>query len=154
MFSTVRDANVNVIMISQASSEHSICFAVKSSEAPTAVAVLEKRFADAIKAGRVSAVECIPNCCVLAAVGQGMVARKGAAATMFGALAKANINIKAIAQVGGGAEAGWTGCTWARPARIAPGGVLGRARVRPRRGACLCWRPTPAGGRPAAAAPE
>jgi aspartokinase/homoserine dehydrogenase 1 len=66
------------------------------------VRVLEKRFADAISAGRVSGVECIERCCVLAAVGQGMVARKGAAATMFGALAKANVNIKAIAQVGAG----------------------------------------------------
>jgi aspartokinase/homoserine dehydrogenase 1 len=98
VFSTVRDAGVNVIMISQASSEHSICFAVKTAEAPTAVRVLEKRFADAIAAGRVSGVECIERCCVLAAVGQGMVARKGAAATMFSALAKASINIKAIAQ--------------------------------------------------------
>lgn len=47
----------------------------------------------------VSAVERIDNCCVLAAVGQGMVQRKGVAATMMGALAKANVNIKAIAQV-------------------------------------------------------
>jgi hypothetical protein len=42
-------------------------------------------------------------------VGQGMVARKGAAATMFSALAKANVNIKAIAQVGGGAVWGGEG---------------------------------------------
>lgn len=52
VFSTVRDAGVNVIMISQASSEHSICFAVKASEGDTAVAVLKKRFADSIAAGR------------------------------------------------------------------------------------------------------
>jgi aspartokinase/homoserine dehydrogenase 1 len=52
VFSTVRDAGVNVIMISQASSEHSICFAVKASEGDTAVAVLKKRFADGISAGR------------------------------------------------------------------------------------------------------
>lgn len=52
VFSTVRDAGVNVIMISQASSEHSICFAVKASEGDLAVKVLEKRFADAIAAGR------------------------------------------------------------------------------------------------------
>lgn len=45
-----------------------------------------------------SAITLIQNCCVLAAVGQGMVARKGVAATMMGALAKAAINIKAIAQ--------------------------------------------------------
>lgn len=50
-------------------------------------------------ADRVSAVERIDHCCVLAAVGQGMVQRKGVAATMMGALAKANVNIKAIAQV-------------------------------------------------------
>ncbi len=52
MFSTVRDAGVNVIMISQASSEHSICFAVKASEGDLAVAVLRKRFADSIASGR------------------------------------------------------------------------------------------------------
>eukprot|EP00878_Enallax_costatus_P021378 GHUV01022628.1.p1 GENE.GHUV01022628.1~~GHUV01022628.1.p1 ORF type:complete len:501 (+),score=176.91 GHUV01022628.1:491-1993(+) len=98
VFSTVRDAGVNVIMISQASSEHSICFAVKTSEGDKAVAVLKKRFADSIAAGRVSAVDRMDHCCVLAAVGQGMVQRKGVAATMMGALAKANVNIKAIAQ--------------------------------------------------------
>lgn len=48
---------------------------------------------------RVSAVDRLDSCCVLAAVGQGMVQRKGVAATMMGALAKANVNIKAIAQV-------------------------------------------------------
>lgn len=59
---------------------------------------LSRSFADSISAGRVSAVQVIPHCCVLAAVGQGMVARKGVAATMMSALAKANVNIKAIAQ--------------------------------------------------------
>jgi aspartokinase len=52
----------------------------------------------------VSGVERIDNCCVLAAVGQGMVRRKGVAATMMGALAKANVNIKALAQVRTGVE--------------------------------------------------
>lgn len=98
VFGTVRDAGVNVIMISQASSEHSICFAVKASEAELATKVLEKRFADSIAAGRLHAIERLDDCCVLAAVGQGMVNRRGVAATMMGALAKANVNIKAIAQ--------------------------------------------------------
>ncbi|GLI70404.1 hypothetical protein VaNZ11_015124 [Volvox africanus] len=98
IFSTVRDAGINVIMISQASSEQSICFAVKGSDGEAAAKVLTDRFTDSIAAGRVSAIQVIPHCCVLAAVGQGMVARKGVAATMMGALAKANVNIKAIAQ--------------------------------------------------------
>lgn len=52
------------------------------------------RFAEAIASGRVSKVEQIPDCCILAAVGQQMASRKGVAATMFAALAKANINIR------------------------------------------------------------
>jgi len=98
IFSTVRDAGINVVMISQASSEQSICFAVKKSDGDQAARVLQKRFADSISAGRVSAVQKIEGCCVLAAVGQGMVNRKGVAATMMSALAKANVNLKAIAQ--------------------------------------------------------
>jgi aspartokinase/homoserine dehydrogenase 1 len=53
-----------------------------------------RRFAEAIKAGRISKVEKIDDCCVLAAVGRQMASRKGVAATMFSALAKANINIR------------------------------------------------------------
>ena len=52
------------------------------------------RFEEAIKAGRISKVEKIDECCVLAAVGHQMASRKGVAATMFSALAKANINIR------------------------------------------------------------
>ena len=98
IFTTVRDAACNVVMISQASSEHSICFAVKSEEADRALGALRARFADAIAAGRISAVDCIRDCAVLAAVGRLMCERKGVAATMFSALAKANVNIRSIAQ--------------------------------------------------------
>lgn len=98
IFTTIRDAGVNVIMISQASSEHSVCFAVKAGDAPRAVAALRTRFADAIRAGRISAVDSHEGCSVLAAVGSSMASRRGVAATMFAALAAANINVRAIAQ--------------------------------------------------------
>ena len=55
---------------------------------------LSCRFSEAIRAGRISKVEKISECCILAAVGQQMASRKGVAATMFSALAKANINIR------------------------------------------------------------
>ena len=45
IFTTVRDAGVNVIMISQASSEHSVCFAVNQAEGERAVTALNKRHA-------------------------------------------------------------------------------------------------------------
>ncbi len=60
------------------------------------------RFEQAIAGGRVSAVQKIEGCCILAAVGQGMVNRKGSAATMMSALAAADVNIKALAQVRAG----------------------------------------------------
>jgi aspartokinase len=44
IFSTIRDANCNVIMISQASSEHSVCFAVKQAEGERAVNALNARW--------------------------------------------------------------------------------------------------------------
>ena len=43
IFGTIRDANCNVVMISQASSEHSVCFAVKQNEGDRAVKALSKR---------------------------------------------------------------------------------------------------------------
>lgn len=98
IFTSVRDAGVNVIMISQASSEHSVCFAVKSHEADAAVACLQSRFSDAIRAGRINHVQQVDNCSILAAVGQQMASRKGVSAIMFSSLAKANINVRAIAQ--------------------------------------------------------
>lgn len=98
IFATMRDANINVVMISQASSEHSVCFAVKGSEGGKAVEALRKRFKDAVEVGRISCVRSIDDCCMIAAVGQGMASRRGVAATMFDALAKSNINVRAIAQ--------------------------------------------------------
>lgn len=98
IFTVMRDIGVNVIMISQASSEHSVCFAVKAADTEKTLAALRKRFSESIAAGRISQVEAIQDCCVLAAVGQQMASRRGVAATMFDALAKTNINVRAIAQ--------------------------------------------------------
>eukprot|EP00798_Chlamydomonas_sp_ICE-L_P007186 gene7186-293_t len=97
IFTVVRDAGINVIMISQASSEQSICFAVRGADGDQAVKALQKRFESAISAGRIHAVQKMENCCVLAVVGAGMVNHKGAAATVMSALARASVNIKALA---------------------------------------------------------
>lgn len=98
IFSAVKDVGANVIMISQASSEHSVCFAVPEKEVKAVAEALESRFRQALDAGRLSQVAVIPNCSILAAVGQKMASTPGVSATLFNALAKANINIRAIAQ--------------------------------------------------------
>lgn len=98
IFSAVKDVGANVIMISQASSEHSVCFAVPEKEVKAVAAALEIRFRQALDAGRLSQIAVIPNCSILAAVGQKMASTPGVSATLFNALAKANINVRAIAQ--------------------------------------------------------
>ncbi|KAK4490002.1 hypothetical protein RD792_000656 [Penstemon davidsonii] len=98
IFGAVKDVGANVIMISQASSEHSVCFAVPEKEVKAVAAALESRFRQALDAGRLSQIAVIPNCSILAAVGQKMASTPGVSATLFNALAKANINVRAIAQ--------------------------------------------------------
>ena len=98
VFSTVKDAGVNVIMISQASSEHSICFCVSEEQAQLAIEALSVRFAESLKKGRIMKISSIPGCTILATVGQEMKSRSGVSAALFTALAGAGINVKAIAQ--------------------------------------------------------
>ncbi|KAG7025167.1 Bifunctional aspartokinase/homoserine dehydrogenase 1, chloroplastic [Cucurbita argyrosperma subsp. argyrosperma] len=98
IFGAVKDVGANVIMISQASSEHSVCFAVPEKEVKAVAEALKSRFRQALEAGRLSQVAVVPNCSILAAVGQRMASTPGVSATLFNALAKANINIRAIAQ--------------------------------------------------------
>ncbi|XP_057525947.1 bifunctional aspartokinase/homoserine dehydrogenase 2, chloroplastic-like isoform X1 [Amaranthus tricolor] len=98
IFGAVKDVGANVIMISQASSEHSVCFAVPEKEVNSVADALRSRFSQALEAGRLSQVAVIRNCSILAAVGQKMASTPGVSATLFNALAKANINIRAIAQ--------------------------------------------------------
>ncbi|KAG2634191.1 hypothetical protein PVAP13_2NG221500 [Panicum virgatum] len=98
IFSVVKDVGANVIMISQASSEHSICFAVPEKEVAAVSAALHVRFREALAVGRLSKVEVINGCSILAAVGLRMASTPGVSAILFDALAKANINVRAIAQ--------------------------------------------------------
>ncbi|KAL9382370.1 hypothetical protein Peur_025405 [Populus x canadensis] len=98
IFGAVKDVGANVIMISQASSEHSVCFAVPEKEVTAVAEALKSRFHEALNAGRLSQVAVIRNCSILAAVGQKMASTPGVSATLFNALAKANINVRAIAQ--------------------------------------------------------
>ena len=98
LFGALRDVSVSVVLISQASSEHSICFAVPEAQGELARATVERAFDHEIRAGQVQRVELLPSCSVLAAVGDEMARAPGVAATFFGALGKAGVNVRAIAQ--------------------------------------------------------
>ncbi|HEV8692953.1 MAG TPA: bifunctional aspartate kinase/homoserine dehydrogenase I [Lysobacter sp.] len=98
MFAALHDAGVSVTMISQGSSEHSICCVLRAEQADRARAAVEIAFAEAIADGQVEGVDITSNIAVLAAVGDGMVGTPGVAARLFYGLAQARVNIRAIAQ--------------------------------------------------------
>ncbi|MCS7012468.1 MAG: bifunctional aspartate kinase/homoserine dehydrogenase I [Chloroherpetonaceae bacterium] len=98
LFGALADAKVNVIFISQASSEHSICVAVAPKDAKAAKAAIQKEFALEIAAGKLHDVEVETDLSIIAAVGENMRRRTGIAGWFFQTLGKNGINIVAIAQ--------------------------------------------------------
>lgn len=101
VFEATKRAKVNVILISQASSEHTICFAIKSNQFKAALAFLKKEFKKEIKSGLVG-INTILNQSVLAMVGDGMRGVPGIAGKLFKVLGDNEVNVTAIAQ--GGSE--------------------------------------------------
>jgi bifunctional aspartokinase / homoserine dehydrogenase 1 len=98
LFGALREAGISVVMISQGSSEHSICFAVHANASGRARQAIERAFFAELHHGQIQTVEVDPNCCILAAVGDEMAGHPGIAANFFTALARAGVNIRAIAQ--------------------------------------------------------
>jgi aspartokinase/homoserine dehydrogenase 1 len=98
LFGALREVGVSVIMISQASSEHSICFAVPEAQGELAKKTVEKAFFSELHQGLIQSIECLAGMSILAAVGDNMVHSPGVAARFFRALGKAGVSIRAIAQ--------------------------------------------------------
>ena len=98
LFAALHSAGVSVTMISQGSSEHSICCVVREDQAERGRKVVATAFADAIRDGQVEGVRITSGIAVLAAVGDGMVGTPGVAARLFAGLAQARVDIRAIAQ--------------------------------------------------------
>jgi aspartokinase/homoserine dehydrogenase 1 len=98
LFGSLRAAGISITLISQASSEHSICLAVPAAQAEAAKKAIEQTFFAEIQQDRIQSVSITPNCSILAAVGDGMVHQPGVAGRFFSALGHAGVNILAIAQ--------------------------------------------------------
>ena len=98
VFAALHAAHISVVMISQGSSEHSICCVIHEREANAARDALHDAFARELAGAQVQGVTLQTGISVLAAVGDGMAGTPGVAARMFDALARARVNIRAIAQ--------------------------------------------------------
>lgn len=98
LFGALRNAGISVILISQASSEHSICFAIPGRQAAQVEQVVRHAFALELQQGQIQRVDVQRDCSIIAVVGDGMTGLPGVAAKFFGTLGNAGINVRAIAQ--------------------------------------------------------
>jgi aspartokinase/homoserine dehydrogenase 1 len=97
-FGALKQAGVSVVMISQGSSEHSICSVVQEQESAAARQALEDAFRRELDSKLIGAISVTPGIAALAVVGDGMAGTPGVAARLFSSLARAQVNVRAIAQ--------------------------------------------------------
>jgi aspartate kinase len=97
-FSAVASQGASVLMISQASSEQSICFVIPTEAVGPIVGAIEEEMALELARRDVDRVWSLGEVVIVTAVGAGLRSTPGVAARVFGALGQANINIIAIAQ--------------------------------------------------------
>lgn len=98
MFRVLAQHQISVILISQASSEHSICIGLMQQEAEQAVHLLRKTFTEELQAGLISDIYYEGGLAVVAVVGENMRKMPGVSARVFGPLGRNGINVKAISQ--------------------------------------------------------
>ena len=98
LFGALRDAGISVILISQGSSEHSICFAIPAAQAVRAEEAVRRAFDAELRDGQIQHVEVGLDLSILAVVGDGMAGAHGVAAKVFNSLGDAAISVRAIAQ--------------------------------------------------------
>ncbi|EQD36557.1 aspartate kinase, partial [mine drainage metagenome] len=98
LFGALREEGISVILISQGSSEHSICCAIPQREGERAAMVIRRAFERELLEGHIQNVEIDPDLAILAIVGDGMAGTPGVAAKVFNALGGSGVNVRAIAQ--------------------------------------------------------
>ncbi len=98
VFAAMSRAGISVVLITQSSSEYSISFCVSQSDQARARRVLEDEFYLELKDGLLEPLDVMEQLAVISVVGDGMRTLRGISAKFFSALARANINIVAIAQ--------------------------------------------------------
>ncbi len=98
LFEILAVKNINVILITQSSSEHSICVGISETDAVIAQLNINQAFAYEIETGKVDPVKVEIGLSIVALVGEQMKSHPGISGKMFGALGRNGINVRAIAQ--------------------------------------------------------
>jgi aspartokinase/homoserine dehydrogenase 1 len=98
LFTALAKVNVNVILISQASSENSISIAIEQNLVDVAQNAIESEFEKEIANGQISRIAIEPDLSIVAIVGENMKHATGIAGKLFSTIGKNGINVIAIAQ--------------------------------------------------------
>jgi len=98
LFKVMAQHQISVILISQASSEHSICIGLMQEDAEYACELLRRTFTEELHAGLISDINYEAGLAVVAVVGENMRRMPGVSARVFGPLGRNGINVKAISQ--------------------------------------------------------
>lgn len=91
-------AAINVLIITQASSESSICVAVPENEGQKAMKALKSAFELELARSKIGSLSLCDGMSIVAIIGEGMAYSSGISSTFMGSLALANVNIRLIAQ--------------------------------------------------------
>ncbi len=98
VFTAVAEQGINVLMISQSSSEQSICFVIEAAVAERALTALHEAFERELEKRLIDRIHSQSDVAIVAVVGVGMRGTPGIGAKVFGALGRADINVISIAQ--------------------------------------------------------
>ncbi|MBE7697783.1 bifunctional aspartate kinase/homoserine dehydrogenase I [Tenacibaculum finnmarkense] len=98
LFETLSNQDISVVLITQASSEHSICVGIYDQDAQKASKAINNAFEIEIERKKIKPVIIEQGLAILALVGDNMKNHQGLSGQMFSALGKNNVNIRAIAQ--------------------------------------------------------
>lgn len=98
LFEALSNERINVILITQSSSEHSICVAVDSHAAGRARQVVDLAFGNEIQLQKVEPLKIETDLSIVALVGEQMKSHPGISGRMFSSLGRNGVNVRAIAQ--------------------------------------------------------
>ena len=98
LFETLANEKINIILITQSSSEHSICFGIAEKDAAKAKASVDRTFENEIALKKIDPIIVETDLSIIAVVGDNMKSHQGISGKMFSTLGKNNVNIRAIAQ--------------------------------------------------------
>ena len=97
-FEVLSQSNISVVLITQASSEHSICVGISADDVAEAEEIVNNTFAYEISSGKINPVVVETHLAIIALVGDNMKSHQGLSGKMFSTLGRNNVNIRAIAQ--------------------------------------------------------